>query len=66
MNGLYIVENAFEYNRKEFVDFLVDYIKENEYYEQTGTTSETVRRRTEHHPLMTAKWLGFEVIYIKR
>ena len=64
-NNLYLVDNVFEYTRKELVDFLVDYIEENELYEQTGTDSVTVHRRTEHHPMMTARWLGFEIILLK-
>lgn len=62
MNRMYVIEGHLELNRKEFEEFLIDYIEENELFNLRNLTGVSVRRSVEHHPLRLAREIGFEVI----
>lgn len=66
----YIIDGVLEFSRKEFIDFLIESIIENETGEKIACISSNdpkiVRRRVEHHPLRTGMALGYEVYtYLK-
>ena len=62
MNRMYVIEGHLELNRKEFEEFLIDYIEENELFDLRNLTGVSVRRSVEHHPLRLAREIGFDVI----
>lgn len=57
MNRMYVV-NGFEYNRKEFISFLLTLIQENELYDlaelSNATTEVGIERRVNNRPLHVA------------
>lgn len=57
----YIVNDTMELGRKEYEDFLIDYIKENEIHDPTLLIGGTVERTVRHHPLRVGRHLGFRV-----
>ena len=59
---IYIINGHTELNRKEFEEFLIDFIEENELYNLRNLTGVSVRRSVEHHPLRLAREIGFDVI----
>ena len=66
----YIVNGVLEFSRKEFIDFLIEFIIENEVGEEIACIGsnrpEIVSRKVEHHPLRTGMALGYEVYtYLK-
>ena len=58
MNNQFYLIGAFEFNRKEFEEFLIDYIHDNELYELYGLLGDgrdSVERHVKHHPYRLAR-----------
>ena len=60
---MYLV-NESEMTRTEFVDFLCDYIEENDLADKLGNIlpQYSVARNVNHHPVRIAREIGFEVV----
>ena len=60
MNRVYVVDGSLEMNRKEFENFLIELIHENELYDLPGLhgdDSKWVERHVKHHPY----WLALQI-----
>lgn len=59
MNGsFYLINGTYEFSRKDFEEFLIDYIHDNELYELRGLLGDgrdSVKRHVKHHPLRLAR-----------
>ena len=59
MNGrMYVIDGSMEFNRKEFEDFLIEHIHENELYDLAnllGDGAKGVERHVKHHPFRLAR-----------
>lgn len=60
-NGLYIIDGQLEMTRKEFEQFLIDFIYEYKLFDLRNLTGVTIERSVEHHPLRLAREIGFKV-----
>ena len=61
MNRIYIIGQHLELNRKEFEDFLIDFIYDYQLFNLRNLTGTTIERSVEHHPLRIAREIGFKV-----
>ena len=61
MDRIYIIGGTLELNRKEFEDFIIDFIYENELFDLRNLTGVTIERSVQHHPLRIAREIGFIV-----
>lgn len=55
---MYIIDDSLEFNRKEFEEFLIETIVENEMYNLIyllGDGKASVERHVRHHPFKLAK-----------
>ena len=57
---IYILEDTLEQTRREFENFLIDYIIENE-LDLRNLTGVSIERSVKHHPLRLAREIGFKV-----
>lgn len=63
MDKGYIINGVLEFDRKEFEEFLIDYIQDNELYnlrnligiEGAKNIEKVVERNVKHHPLRIAR-----------
>lgn len=54
----YLINGTYEFNRKDFEEFLIDYIHDNELYELRGLLGggrKSVKHHVKHHPLRLAR-----------
>lgn len=66
MSAFYIINENMELTHREFEEFLIDYINENELFDLCnllGDGEAGVVRHVKHHPLRLAREIGFEVEY---
>lgn len=55
---IYIIDDSLEFNRKEFEEFLIETIVENEMYDLRnllGDGKASVERHVKHHPFRLAR-----------
>jgi hypothetical protein len=57
-NRFYVIDGSLEFNRREFEDFLIEQIHENELYDLRGLLGDGaygVELHVRHHPLRLAR-----------
>lgn len=64
---LYLVDGTLEFTRNEMVDFLIDYIYENELVGKLGNLlpAHTVEQNAKHHAVRLMREIGFEVVTLR-
>lgn len=58
MNRFYVIDGSMEFSREEFIEFLIDYIHDNELYDLRNLLGDgkiSVERHVKHHPLRLAR-----------
>lgn len=66
----FLINGTYEFNKKDFEEFLIDYIHDNELYELRGLLGggrKSVKRHVKHHPLRLAREIfGEENVVIRK
>ena len=68
MSAFYIINETLELTRREYEEFLIDYINENELFDLRwllGDGEAGVRTHVRHHPLSLGREIGFKVEYFQ-
>lgn len=69
MARIFIIDKELEFDRQELIEFLADYIEENNITERQVPAlgcSTTIDKALKNHAVLIAKQLGFEVIGVDR
>ena len=62
MERMYIIDDSLEFNKREFVMFLLDLIEDNDLAEMLGFTKNEIERRVNNRPFCIGKRLGLNVV----
>lgn len=66
---LFIIDGVMEFTRQELINWLVEYIEENEFTWEDNAyllPQYPIRRSCNHHPVKIARGFGFEVTVVTR
>ena len=66
--AFYIINDTMEMTRKEYENFLIDYINENELFDLRnllGDGAMGVEHHVKHHPLRLGREIGFKVEFFE-